>query len=151
MSLNNIRTSNNGYALPRKFTGRIGADYVGSNIVTFTGIRGQDGSISMTIHQALIVNLVNNELFLNLLILGDNVGQEVDEDFRTILENEQSVPINIGGSVVNEIGCLVIAPRSAPSTVPTFSVKRNNSVAFGNGTYQIFTPGATVKWINSLY
>jgi len=52
---------------------------------------------------------------------------------------------------VNEIGALVVAPRTAPSTTAAFSVRRENSVAFGNGNYQIFTPGTTIKWVNSLY
>ena len=151
MSLNHIRTSNNGYALPRKFTGRIAADYLGSNIVSFTAIRGQDGSISMTIHQALTVNLVNNSVILNLIILSDTYGQDVDEDFRTILGSQQIVPVNIGGSIVNEIGALVVEPRTAPSTLAPFSVRRESSVAFPNGTYQIFTPGTTIKFVNSLY
>jgi hypothetical protein len=151
MSLNHIRTSNNGYSLPRKFTGRIAADYLGSNIVSFTAVRGQDGSISMTIHQALTVNLVNNTVILNLIILSDVLGQDVDGDFSTILGSQQIVPVNIGGAIVNEIGALFVEPRNIPSTTAPFSVRRDNSVAFPNGNYQIFTPGTTIKWVNSLY
>ena len=149
MSLNHIRTSNNGYSLPRKFTGRIAADYLGSNIVSFSAVRGQDGSIVMTIHQGLTVNLVNNTVILNLIILSDVLGQDVNDDFRSILGSQQIVPVNIGGPIVNEVGCLVVEPRT--STVAPFSVRRENSVAFPNGTYQIFTPGTTIKFVNSLY
>ena len=151
MSLNHIRTSNNGYALPRKFTGRIAADYVGSNIVSFTAIRGQDGSITMTIHQGLTVNLPTNSVILNLTILGDVNGQDVDGDFSTILGSQQIVPVNIGGPFVNEIGALFVEPRTAPSTTAPFSLRRDNSVAFPNGNYQILTPNTTIKWVNALY
>ena len=151
MSLNHIRTSNNGYALPRKFTGRIAADYVGSNIVSFTAIRGQDGSIVLTIHQGLTVNLVNNTVILNLIILSDVLGQDVNDDFRSILGSQQIVPVNIGGPFVNEIGALFVEPRNIPNTTAPFSLRRDNSVAFPNGNYQVLTPNTTIKWVNALY
>ena len=151
MSLNHIRTSNNGYSLPRKFTGRIAADYLGSNIVSFSAVRGQDGSISMTIHQGLTVNLVNNTVILNLIILSDVLGQDVNDDFRSILGSQQIVPINLGGPFVNEIGALVVEPRNIPNTTAPFSLRRENSVAFPNSNYQVLTPGTTVKFVNSLY
>ena len=148
MSLNHIRTSNNGYALPRKFTGRIAAADVGSNIVTFTAIRGQDGSISMTINQGFTINLATNSVILNLTVLGDINGQDIDSDFRTFLGSQQIVPVNLGGPFVNEIGALFIEPRS---TTTPFSLRRDNSVAFPNGNYQVITPGTTVKFVNSLF
>lgn len=148
MSLNHIRTSNNGYALPKKFTGRITC---GSNIANFTAIRGQDGSIVLTIIENLLVNLTAPAVELNLSILGD-IGESLDDDIRSILSNNQIVPINIGGPFVNEIGCLIVSARTTNVTTGLpFSVRRNDNVQFPVGFYQIFTPHTTVKFVNSLY
>ena len=140
MSLNHIRTSKNGYAFPRTFTGKIACDYIGSNVSNFTATRGQDGSMIIVIEDALTAVLTASTPILNL-----NISQ-IDEDFKSSLTKEQIVPINIGGPTVNTMGGLYISP----TTGLPYKIINDANAVFPAGTYQVTTSKATFRVVNSV-